>query len=98
VHAGRVLISKPGYEHVTRHIDDQPDIITIFEFRKNFFDETILDVYGNKLPWILKNNDIHSLMVNATPELEYHHQRIFQKVVSKKYNSLEIDEMVIRKR
>jgi hypothetical protein len=29
------------------------------------------------------------------PELEYHHQRIFQKLVSQKYNSLEIDEMVI---
>ncbi|HKC34910.1 MAG TPA: AraC family transcriptional regulator [Chitinophagaceae bacterium] len=95
VHAGRVLISKPGFEHITRHIDNQPDIVTIFEFRKSFFEETILDVYGNKLPWILKNNDIHSVMVNATPELEYQHQRIFQKLVSQKYNSLEIDEMVI---
>jgi AraC-like DNA-binding protein len=34
-------------------------------------------------------------MVNATPELEYQHQRIFQKLVSQKYNSLEIDELVI---
>ena len=95
VHVGRILISKPGYEHRTRHIDSQPDLVTIFEFRRNFFEETIIDVYGNKLPWILKNNDIHSLMVNATPELEYHHQRIFQKVASKKHNSLEIDELVI---
>ena len=95
VHVGRVLISKPGFEHITRHIDNQPDIVTIFEFRRSFFEETILDVYGNKLPWILKNNDIHSVMINATPELEYHHQRIFQKIISKKYNSLEIDELVI---
>lgn len=95
VHAGRLLISKPGYEHRTRHIDSQPDIVTIFEFRSNFFEEIILDLYGNKLPWLLKNNDIHSLMVNTTAELEYHHQRIFQKVSSKKYNSLEIDELVI---
>lgn len=95
VHVGRVLLSKPGFEHITRHIDNQPDIVTIFEFRRNFFEETILDLYGNKLPWLLKNNDIHSLMVNATPELEYHHQRIFQKIISKKYNSLEIDELVI---
>ena len=95
VHVGRMLISKPGFEHITRHIDNQPDIVTIFEFRRNFFDETILDVYGNKLPWILKNNDIHSVMVNATPELEYHHQRIFQKLVSQKYNSLELDELVL---
>ena len=95
VHVGRVLISKPGFEHTTRHIDNQPDIVTIFEFRKSFFEETILDVYGNKLPWILKNNDIHSVMMNATPELEYHHQRIFQKIITNKYNSLEIDELVI---
>ena len=95
VHAGRLLISKPGYEHRTRHIDSQPDIVTIFEFRRNFFEETILDLYRDKLPWLLKNNDIHSLMVNTTAELEYHHQRVFQKVGSKKYNSLEIDELVI---
>jgi AraC-like DNA-binding protein len=95
VHAGRLLISKPGYEHRTRHIDSQPDIVTIFEFRRNFYEETILDLYGNQLPWLLKNNDIHSLMVNTTAELEYHHQRLFQKVSSKKYNSLEIDEPVI---
>lgn len=95
VHAGRVLISKPGYEHTTRHIDNQPDIVTIFEFKKDFFDETILEAYANKLPWIFRNNDIHSVMVNATPELEYHHHRVFQTITSGKYNSLEIDEMVL---
>lgn len=95
VHAGRLLISKPGFEHRTRHIDNQPDIVTIFEFRRNFFDETILDIYGDKLAWLLKNNDIHSLMVNTMPELEYHHQRILHKINSGKYLSLEIDELVI---
>src|SRR6186713_1615349 len=95
VHVGRVLISKPGFEHITRHIDNQPDIVIIFEFRRNFFEENILDVYGNRLPWILKNNDIHSVMLNATPELEYLHHRIFQTISSGKYNSLEIDETVI---
>ena len=95
VHVGRLLISKPGFEHRTRHIDSQPDIVTIFEFRRNFFEETIMDVYGNKLSWLLKNNDLHSLMVNTTPELEYHHQKILQRISSKKYNSLEIDELVI---
>jgi len=95
VHVGRLLISKPGFEHRTRHINSQPDIVTIFEFRRSFFEETILDIYGNKLPWLLKNNDLHSLMVNTTPELEYHHKNIFEKIVSKNYNSLEIDEMII---
>ena len=95
LHVGRLLISKPGYEHTTKHIDNQPDIVTIFDFRRSFFEETILDIYGNRLPWILKNNDIHSIMVNATPELEYIHYRIYQKITSQKYDSLEIDELVI---
>ncbi|MGE5107388.1 MAG: helix-turn-helix transcriptional regulator [Sphingobacteriales bacterium] len=95
IHAGRVLISKPGYEHTTRHIDNQPDVVTIFEFKHSFFTETILDIYGNKLPWILKNKDIHSIMLNATPELEYLHHRIFKKISSVNYNSLEIDELLI---
>lgn len=95
VHVGRILISKPGFEHTTRHIDNQPDVVTIFDFKKSFFEETILEVYGSRLPWILKNNDIHSVMLRATPELEYIHHLIFQKITSKKYNSLEIDEMVI---
>ena len=95
IHVGRLLISKPGFEHRTRHIDNQPDLVTIFEFRREFFEEKILDVYANKLPWLLRNNDLHSLMVNTTPELEYHHRKIFQKINSKKYSSLEIDELVI---
>lgn len=95
VHVGRVLVSKPGYEHTTRHIDNQPDMLTIFDFRRSFFEETILDMYGNKLPWILKNKDIHSVMINATAELEYLHHRLFQKLNSQKYNSLEVDEHVI---
>lgn len=95
VHVGRMLISKPGFEHRTRHINSQPDIVTIFEFKRNFFEESILDMYSDKLPWLLKNNDLHSLMINTTPELEYHHKSIFEKITSKKYNSLEIDEMII---
>ena len=95
IHAGRLLVSKPGYEHTTRHIDNHPDIVTIFDFKKSFFTETLLEVYGKKLSWILMNNDIHSVMVNATPELEYIHHRIYKKIASGIYNSLEIDELVI---
>ncbi len=95
VHAGRILISKPGYEHTTRHIDDNPDMVTIFDFKRSFFDETIMGVYGSRLSWILKNRDIHSLMIAATAELECLHNRIFQKLISGKYNSLETDELVM---
>ncbi len=95
VHAGRVLISKPGYEHITRHIDNQPDIVTIFEFKRNFFEESLLDVYGKKLSWVLTNNDVHSILITATPELEYMHYRLLKTTSSGIYNSLEIDELVI---
>lgn len=95
VHAGRLLISKPGYEHTTRHIDNQPDVVTIFEFKRSFFEECILDVYGDKLPFIFRNNDIHSIMANATPGLEYLHHRIWKKVQSGKYDPLQVDEWVI---
>ena len=95
VHIGRLLLSKPGFEHTTRHIDNQPDIVTIFDFKRSFFEENILELYGEKLHWVLKNRDIHSLMINSTPELEYLHHRIFKKLVSKKYNSLEVDELTI---
>src|SRR5262245_49134649 len=30
MHVGRMLISKPGYEHTTRHIESQPDLTTSF--------------------------------------------------------------------
>lgn len=95
LHAGRLLISKPGFEHVTRHIDDHPDIVTILEFRRSFFEETIVEQFGDKLPGILRNKDLHSLMVNTTPELEYLHQRLMKKLTAGNINSLEADEGVL---
>lgn len=95
IHAGRILLSKPGFERVVRHIENQPDIVTIFEFKSSFYTDCLVEVYGKKLSGFLLNKDIHSLMLTATPELEYMHHRLFQTIHSKFYNSLEADEMVI---
>ena len=57
LHVGRMLITKPGYEHVTRHIDDQPDMTTGFEFRIDFF-RLLQDRYATQAGWFLNNNDI----------------------------------------
>ena len=93
VHAGRVLISKPGYEHIASHIDGQPDITTVFEFTVDFF-RKIQEQY--KQPgWFLKNNDIHSLLLQSNPELDYLHNRIWKKVGKGNAANLQIDEMVI---
>jgi AraC family transcriptional regulator len=93
VHAGRVLISKPGYEHIASHIDGQPDITSVFEFTVDFF-KKIQDQY-KVAAWFLKNNDIHALLLQSNPELDYLHNRIWKKVVKEDASNLQIDEMVI---
>ena len=92
MHAGRILISKPGYEHVIGHIEGQPDITTIFEFTVEFF-KTIQSEY-EQAAFFLRNNDIHSLLLQSSPDLDYMHDRIW-KLVLQKANGLQLDEMVI---
>jgi len=94
LHVGRLLVSKPGYEHITRHIDNQPDMTTGFEFSVEFF-RSIQDQYAAQAGWFLKNNDIHSLMLRSNAELDYLHHRILQMLKDKEASRLQIDEMVI---
>ena len=94
LHVGRLLVSKPGYEHITRHIDNQPDMTTGFEFSAEFF-RIIQDQYAAQEGWFLKNNDIHSLMLRSNAELDYLHHRILQMLKDKEASSLQIDEMVM---
>jgi len=94
MHVGRLLVSKPGYEHITRHIDDQPDTTTGFEFRADFF-HILQEQYAKEAGWFLKNNDIHSLMLRSNPELDYLHHRILQTVKQKAASNLQLDEMLI---
>jgi len=94
LHVGRLLVSKPGYEHITRHIDNQPDMTTGFEFSAEFF-RSIQDQYAAQAGWFLKNNDIHSLMLRSNAELDYLHHRILQMLKDKEVSRLQIDEMVM---
>ncbi|HEV8282760.1 MAG TPA: helix-turn-helix transcriptional regulator [Chitinophagaceae bacterium] len=93
VHAGRVLISKPGYEHIATHIDGQPDIVTVFEFKADFLRE--MQEQYKQAAWFLKNNDIHSLLLQSNPELDYFHNLIWKKAEKKNAGNLQIDEMVM---
>jgi AraC family transcriptional regulator len=92
-HIGRILISKPGYEHTTRHIDNQPDVTTVFEFKKDFFEA--LKEYYVDCSWFLKNNDIHAILLNCSVEADYLHHLILRLMQDKNASSLHIDEMVI---
>ena len=86
-------ISKPEYEHVAAHIDGQPDITTVFEFTTDFFKE-IKEQY-KQASWFLKNNDIHSLLLQSNPELDYIHNSIWKKIEKRNANGLQFDEMVM---
>src|SRR5438034_6267234 len=93
MHAGRILVSKPDYEHVAGHIDGHPDITTVIEFTSEFFSE-IADQH-KEAAWFLKNNDIHSLLLRSNPELDYRHYDLWNKVKKRHASGLQIDEMVM---
>jgi AraC family transcriptional regulator len=94
MYVGRILLSKPGYEHRTRHINNHPDITTVFEFRPSFF-KLLQEQYYSQAGWFLSNNDLHALMHSCNLEVDYLHLRILEKIQSRESNSLQIDEMVI---
>lgn len=93
-HVGRLLISKPGYEHRARHIDNQPDITTVFEFRPPFF-ELLKEQYRSSAGWFLDNNDLHALLLNCSMETDWLHHHILGIVQSNGKIGLQLDELVI---
>ena len=92
VFAGRVHLSKPGYEHTTRHIDQQPDITTTIEFTASFFENVKL--HYKEAAWFLNNNDIHSMVIQCSVGAELLQHRLLAALTNKGYDSLKIDELV----
>lgn len=102
-HTGRILISKPGFEHTTRHIDGQPDITTTLEFTMDFL-KVIASHYAKEAGWFLQNNDVHSLVINSDPELDHLHHIFLQlvlpamesiTVLGSAADKLQVDEQVM---
>ncbi|PWT95707.1 MAG: AraC family transcriptional regulator [Bacteroidetes bacterium] len=93
-HTGKVLVSKPGFEHSTFHINNQPDTSTTFEFRADFVEE-LKAMYPQTSDWFLKNNDIHSIILRCTPEMDYLHHAVLKSLLSGTSTRLQIDEWVM---
>lgn len=91
VHVGRLLVTKPGSEHIARHIDDQPDICSVIDFKPEFY-KSLLEHYRYDIPWFFENNDIHSLLLKCTPEIDYLHNSLLKLNGTR----LQIDELVLR--
>lgn len=92
MHIGRMLVSKPGIEYVIRHINNQPDLCTSFNFSNDFF-ERVKDYYSSETSWFFRNPDLHSLLLTSYPDIEFLHQRILSRV--RQGVSLEIDDLVV---
>jgi AraC-like DNA-binding protein len=94
-HSGRILVSKPGYEHTTRHIDNQPDITTVFEFQPEFLKEIQVQ-YREEAGWFLSNHDIHSVLLLSGAETDYLHHVILELIRTGGADNLEVDELVFQ--
>ncbi len=95
VHIGRILISKPGFEHTTRHIDNQPDITTVFEFKQSFF-EKLKREYFPESSWFLQSNDMHAIMLSCPPDADYLQHHIMELIQRRKPDGLHVDELVMQ--
>jgi AraC-like DNA-binding protein len=94
VHVGRVLISKPEFEHVARHIDNQPDICSVFDFTADFYRQ--LEEHYPQATWFFRNNDIHALLLQTNPQIEYLHNRVLNKLFYSTSDHLLMDDLVMR--
>lgn len=93
VHVGRVLVCKPDIEFTVRHINNQPDTCTSFRFDRGFYDR-LKEHYPIEGRWFFQNPDIHSLLLQSNPSIEFLHQHILSKVMFA--SQLEMDSLVIR--
>lgn len=93
-HTGRMLVTKPGYEHTVTHVHTVPDECTIVEFRRSFYDE-LLDHFGRKALFFFNNNDLHSLLLATSVETEYIHQNLIRSAGLKRTTKLEMDAWVV---
>jgi len=89
---GCVLITKPGYEHTVTHVYTTPDECTIFDFSKTFYDELAEHCHHSNF---FSDADLHSTLVNTSPEMDFLHFYILQLVQSRSGSKLQIDNLVM---
>jgi AraC family transcriptional regulator len=90
----RFLINKPGFTHRVKHYHSQPDECLIIGFKPEFYDR-IRDVYNLSLNGFLRNQELHSLLLNSSPETEYLMYQLKSMLTVKDPDALEMDGMVL---
>jgi AraC family transcriptional regulator len=90
----RFLINKPGFSHWVKHYHSLQDECLIIGFTSELY-HRIRDVYCLSLNGFLNNNEIHSLLLNSSPETEYLIFRLKNKLAAKDNDCLEIDGLIL---
>jgi AraC family transcriptional regulator len=88
-HLGHIIIEKPNYQYSLRPCAGE---CSIFNFTNEFYKQYV-DSLGLVYSFFFSNNNISSLMLNATPEAEYLHSQILRK--SNGACKLEMDNLVL---
>ncbi|WP_426670100.1 helix-turn-helix domain-containing protein [Mucilaginibacter sp. McL0603] len=93
-YTGKFLINKPGFTHRVRHYPAQPDECTVISIDTSFYN-VLQDQFSTKLNGFFNDPDVHSILVNATPESEYLHYRLYANLSSGNAENLLIDTLVM---
>jgi AraC family transcriptional regulator len=93
-HTGRILVTKPGFEHTVTHTHTVPDECSIFDFKKEFYEE-LTSRYSKGSINFFRNNDLHSTLLISSIETEYLHHRIISRCLQKKTTRLETDSLIM---
>lgn len=92
-YSGLFLICKPGYEYHVGHIHNMPDECTIFSFSPH--STSLLLAQADAFSFFFNNPDIQSLLVKATPEMEYLHFCIFNLLSTSRCPQLYVEQLMV---
>ncbi|MEC5147150.1 AraC family transcriptional regulator [Chitinophaga sp. 212800010-3] len=90
---GLFLVCKPGYEHQVAHVHDMPDQCTIFSFPAESIAQ--LEEQAAGINWFLKNPDLQSILIKATPDMEFLHHRIFALLQQSRFPRLWAEQLMM---
>jgi AraC-like DNA-binding protein len=93
-YTGKFLLNKPGFTHQVKHFHLQPDECTIIRFDSGFY-EVFKDRFSSRFKKFLRDQDVHSLIINATAESDYLHYRLYNYLHTGNIEKLLIESLAM---
>ncbi|KIC95390.1 AraC family transcriptional regulator [Flavihumibacter solisilvae] len=89
---GCILVTKPGFERTVTHAHEVPDECSIIEFTSEFY-SLLHEQFPRNIFFL--DNDIHSTLIKAGPELELLHHEVMTNALSGTAQRLDMDNLVL---